>query len=100
MISYNDQPPTNDRTTFIITDNSSKIVGVLPEKWIEPLVILARVEGYKGIDDYVLNLIKERLEMFTDTRDELGESFQKYIQDIIGPDDNISSSEEEGRSLN
>jgi hypothetical protein len=71
--------PTTDNTTFIITDNSSKIAKVLPKKWIEPLVIIERVERYGGIDDYVVNLVKDRLEMFTDTRDGLDENFQKYM---------------------
>ena len=82
----NNNQPTDNNTSFIITDNSSKIARMLPDNLVEPLVILARIKGYKGIDDYVLHLIKDRLEMFTDTRDELGESFQKYMQDIIGPD--------------
>lgn len=89
---------TDDNTTnFIITDNSSEIARtkIFPDNWIEPLTIIARVEGYKGIDEYVIHLIKDRLEMFTDTRDELYESFQKYMQDIIGPD-NSNTSEEEG----
>ena len=89
--------PTNNHTSFIITDNSSEIARVLPHNLVEPLVILAKIKGYKGIDDYVLHLIKDRLEMFTDTRDELGESFQKYMQDIIiGPDDSTSDKEEKG----
>ena len=52
----------------------------------EPLVILAKIKGFKGIDDYVIHLIKDRLEMFTDTRDELGEVFQIYMHNIMkGP---------------
>jgi hypothetical protein len=91
MISYHG--PTDNKTTFIIADNSSQIASVLPHNFIEPLVILAKIEGYKGIDDYVIHLIKDRLEMFTDTRDELGEEFQKYMQDIIiGPDTSSSTS--------
>ena len=72
--------PTPNNTTFILTDNSSQIAKVLPKKWIEPLVIIARVEGYGGFDDYVVNLVKDRLEMFTDTRDGLDENFQIYAQ--------------------
>jgi hypothetical protein len=59
---------TTDNTTFIITDNSSQIAKILPKKWIEPLVIITRVEGYRGIDDYVVNLVKDRFEMFTDNK--------------------------------
>ena len=75
--------PTTNNTTFIITDNSSQIAKVLPKKWIEPLVIIARVGRYGGIDDYVVNLVKDRLEMFTDTRDNLNEEFQKYMHNIM-----------------
>ena len=97
MISYHD--PIDNNTTFIIADNSSEIARtkIFPDNLIEPLTILARIKGYKGIDDYVLHLIKDRLEMFTDTRDELGESFQKYMQDIIGPD--TEGKEEEGKDI-
>ena len=66
-----------------IRDNNSQILSILPKELVEPLIILAKIKGYDGIDDYVLHLIKDRLEMFTDTRDELGESFQKYMQDIM-----------------
>ncbi len=77
------QPTDDDNTNFIITDNSSHIAKILPEKYIEPLVIIARVEGYDSIDDYVLHLIKNRLEMFTDTRDDLKEEFQEYMHNIM-----------------
>ena len=60
---------TFEANNFTIKDNSSDFAQYLPDKYIEPLTIIARIEGYKGIDDYVLNLIKDRLEMFTDTRD-------------------------------
>ena len=72
-----------DPTTFAIHDNSSKIARFLPEKYIEPLVIIARIKGYKGIDDYILELIKDRVEMFTDTRDNLDDDFQKYMHNTI-----------------
>ena len=76
---------TNNTTNFIMNDNSSEIARAktFPDHFIEPLVIIAKIEGYKGIDDYVIHLIKDRLEMFTDTRDELGESFQKYMHNTI-----------------
>jgi hypothetical protein len=40
--------PTDNNTSFIITDNSSKIAGVLPDYSVELLVIIARIKGYKG----------------------------------------------------
>jgi len=49
LINY----PTNDHTSFIIADNSSEIARILPDNLVEPLVILAKIKGYKGIDDYV-----------------------------------------------
>ncbi len=76
-------PPTDDNTTFIITDNSSHIAKILPQKYIEPLVIIARIKGYDSIDDYVLNLIKDRLEMFADTRDNLDDAFQEFMHNTM-----------------
>jgi hypothetical protein len=72
-----------DPTTFAIHDNSSKFARFSPEKYIEPLVIIARIKGYKRIDDYILELIQDRVEMFTDTRDNLNEDFQKYMHNTI-----------------
>jgi hypothetical protein len=66
-------PPNAD--TFIIHDNSSEIAKFIPEKYVEPLVIIARIQGFDGIDDYIIHLIKDRLEMFTDTRDNLETHF-------------------------
>ncbi len=81
------QPTDDDNTNFIITDNSSHTAKILPQKWIEPLVIIAKIKGYDSIDDYVLNLIKDRLEMFADTRDNLDHSFQIYMHNtMIGKD--------------
>ena len=72
-----------DPTTFAIHDNSSKFARFLPEKYLEPLVIIARIKGYNGIDDYILELIQDRVEMFTDTRDNLNEDFQRYMHNTI-----------------
>ena len=68
---------------FTIKDNNSEFTKYLPNKWMEPLTIIARIKGYDGIDDYITELIKDSLEMFTDTRDELGEDFQKYMHNMI-----------------
>jgi hypothetical protein len=56
----------------------------IPEKYVETLVIIARIQGFDGTDDYIIYLIKDRLEMFTDTRrDNLDEAFQKYMHNMI-----------------
>lgn len=68
---------------FTIRDNDSEYSKYLPEKWIEPLTIIARIEGYNGIDEYIMDLVKDRLEMFTDTRDNLNAEFQKYMHNMI-----------------
>jgi hypothetical protein len=72
-----------DADTFIIHDNSSEIAKFIPEKYVEPLVIIARIQGFDGIDDYIIHLIKDRLEMFTDTCDYLDDAFQKYMHNMI-----------------
>jgi hypothetical protein len=84
--------------SFTIRDNNSQIISIIPENWIEPLVIIAKVENFNGIDSYVLSLIKDRLFMFIDTRDELGESFKKYMQNIEGLEDLSATAENEEES--
>ena len=76
--------PTNNNTSFIITDNSSEIARtkVFPDNLIEPLVILAKIKGYKGLDDYVKHLIEHELESIRDGGQgiqDLGEYVIEYI---------------------
>lgn len=75
---------TNSSHNFTIRDNSSDFAQFLPDKYIEPLVIIARIKGYDGIDDYILDLIQDRVEMFTDTRDSIEyEEFQQYMHNTV-----------------
>ena len=67
MIATEESNPP-DASSFIIHDNSSEIAKFIPEKYIEPLIIIARIQGFDGIDDYIIHLIKDRLEMFADTQ--------------------------------
>jgi hypothetical protein len=79
--------PTDNNTTFIIADNSSEIARILPHILVEPLIILARIKGYKGIDDYVINLIEHELESIRDGGQDisdLGEYVIEYIEKIRG----------------
>jgi hypothetical protein len=92
-------PP--DDSSFIIHDNSSQIARtkIFPDNFIEPLVILAKIKGYKGIDDYVIHLIEHELESIRDGGQgiqDLGEYVIKYIAKIIGPD---NSEEEDKREI-
>lgn len=51
---------------------------------------LAKIKGYKGIDDYVFHLIEHKLESIRDGGqgiDDLGEYVVEYLAKIIGPDD-------------
>ena len=80
--------PAGDASSFIIHDNSSEIVKIIPEKYIEPLVIIARILGFDGVDDYIIHLIKGRLEMYTEDNsshhdNDLDNSFQQYIHDMV-----------------
>ena len=91
------EPTDNNTTSFIIADNSSEIARtkIFPDNFIEPLTILARIKGYKGIDDYVIRLIEHELESIRDGGQgiqDLGEYVIEYIAKIIGPD---NSEEEE-----
>jgi hypothetical protein len=73
---------------FTIRDNVSQFAKYLPSKYIEPLTIIARIKGYDGIDDYILDMIRSRLQMFLDTSDTVEyEEFQQYMHNmIIGKD--------------
>ena len=56
---------------------------------VEPLVILTRIKGYKGIDDYVIHLIEHELESIGDGGkgiEDLGKYVIEYITKIIGSD--------------
>jgi hypothetical protein len=77
-----------DNNNFTIRDNASQFAKYLPNKYIEPLTIIARIKGYDGIDDYILELIRGRLQMFVDTSDTVEyEEFQQYMHNmIIGKD--------------
>ena len=90
MIATESTP--QDDSSFIIHDNSSEIsrTKIFPDHFIEPLVILAKIKGYKGIDDYVVHLIEHELESIRDGGQgiqDLGEYVIEYIAKIIGPDD-------------
>lgn len=92
--------PTDNNTTFIIVDNSSEIARtkIFPDNLIEPLVILAKIKGYKGIDDYVIHLIEHELESIRDGGQgilDLGEYVMKYIEKVIDPDSSSEAIEEE-----
>ena len=78
----------NNNNNFTIRDNASQFAKYLPSKYIEPLTIIARIKGYDGIDDYILALIRGRLQMFVETGDTIEyEEFQKYMHNtMIGRD--------------
>jgi hypothetical protein len=75
---------TENNNNFIITDNNSKILSMIPETWRIPLTIVSHIKQYGSVDEYVLELIQDRLSMYSDSRDELGESFQDYMREIKG----------------
>ena len=77
-----------NNNNFTIKDTSSEFAKLLPNKWIEPLIIIAKIRGYNRIDDYILELIKSRLQMFLDTSDTIEfDEFQEYIHNtIVGKD--------------
>ncbi|HJT83417.1 MAG TPA: hypothetical protein VJ697_02950 [Nitrososphaeraceae archaeon] len=79
--------------SFTIKDNNSQILSIVPEEWKIPLIIISYVKGYDGVDEYVLELLRDRLSMFADTRDELGEPFMDYMKEIEGLDDLTNSNE-------
>jgi hypothetical protein len=49
-------PPTELR------ENNSQIISILLKELAEPLILIAKIKGYDGIDDYVIDVVKEDLE--------------------------------------
>jgi hypothetical protein len=92
----------SNNNNFIITDDSSQFAQFLPEKWIEPLAIIAKIKDYEGIDEYILELVEDRLEMFVDTRDNLEDEFQQYMHNTIKGKDvpNEYRRNEDGKYIN
>ena len=74
---------SSEENNFTIRDNSSEFAKLLPNNWIEPLTIIARVKSYRGIDELILELIQDRLNMFSDTRDNLDDDLQTYFHNTI-----------------
>jgi hypothetical protein len=76
----------NNNNNFTIRDNASEFARIpnFPKKWIEPLTNITRIKGYEGIDEYILNLIRGRMQMFLDSSDTVEwEEFQMYMHNTI-----------------
>src|SRR5690554_5082242 len=85
---------SDNNNSVSITDTNSQILSIVPKHWRIPLIIISYIKGY-NVDDYVLEMIRDRLAMFVDTRDDLGENFQEYMKDIEGL---ITEEEDEAES--
>jgi hypothetical protein len=92
----------SSENNYTIRDNSSEFAKSLPNNWIEPLTIIARVKGYSGIDEYLLKLIEDKIEQFADTRDNL-DVFQEYMHNMIKgkdvPNEWASNNDEEENDI-
>jgi hypothetical protein len=83
----------NNNNNFTIKDTSSDISPHLPQYMREPLIILARIRGYKGIDDYVISMVQNELISIKDGAQgitDIGQDIIKYLERL-----GITSSESE-----
>jgi hypothetical protein len=72
-----------ENNNFTIKDNSSDISPHLPQYIREPLTILARIRGYKGIDDYVVSMVQDDLVSIKDGAQgvtDIGQDIIKYLE--------------------
>jgi hypothetical protein len=99
MTSFNNN--NNSENNFTIRDNSSEIATFLPKELIEPLTILSRIRGYRGIDDYILHLIQDELISIKDgAQGGTSEDIIKYLDKrLVGIDRNTTTIEEEKEDL-
>ena len=84
----------NNNNNISKKDSNSPILSILPKEWREPLIIISKVKKYESVDSYILEMIRDWLEMFIDTRDELREDFKIYMKGLDGLED-LSAAEED-----
>ncbi len=69
-----------------LRENNSQIISILLKELAEPLILIAKIKGYDGIDDYVINVVKEDLESIRDGGQgaaEFGNFIMDYLEKII-----------------
>ena len=84
-----------NNSNFTIKDNSSEIATHLPKHMIEHLTILARIRGYKGIDDYIISMIQDELISIKDGAQgitDIGQDIIKYLERLGVTSSSSSSS--------
>jgi hypothetical protein len=72
-----------DNNSISIKDNNSQIISILPNELVEPLIMMAKIKGYDGIDDYVIHLVIDDLISIREGGQGLisiGESVVKYLE--------------------
>jgi hypothetical protein len=90
-----------ENNNFTIKDNSSDISPHLPQYMREPLTILARIRGYKGIDDYVIRMVQNELISIKDGAQgitDIGQDIIKYLE-RLGITSSTSESEHDEEEL-
>jgi hypothetical protein len=95
-----------NNNSISIRDNNSQIISILPKELVEPLTIIAKIKGYDGIDDYVIQLVKDDLISIRDGGQgvsDIGEYISKYLEkneylEKISPSPNPYDKEEEDLS--
>ena len=94
---------STDENNFTIKDTSSDIAPHLPGYMIEPLTVLARIKGFKGIDSYIIDILKNELfSIQAGCRGvvDIGEDVCQYLEDLkifppIGSEENENNDEEQ-----
>lgn len=68
-----------------LRENNSQIISILLKELAEPLILIAKIKGYDGIDDYVIDVVKEDLESIRGGQwaAEFGNFIMDYLEKII-----------------
>jgi hypothetical protein len=70
-------------TTIELRDNNSQFIPILPNELAEPLILIAKIKGFSGVDKYIIDLIQDDLVSIRDGGQgvsDIGEYIIKYLE--------------------
>lgn len=73
----------NNNNNIEVKDRNSKIISLIPSHLQEPLILIAKIKGFKSVDNYIVELVKDDLESIREGGQgvkDIGEYVIKYLE--------------------